>query len=66
MCISPVTNTLESYESSYSPSSYEQIVRQNGLFNLGKATGLGEEKLNLGLEKDRFHQAIPANDKLYK
>ena len=35
----------EMYESSYSPSSYGQIVEQTGFFSLGEATNLGEGKL---------------------
>ena len=45
VCISHYAYTLgERHASNYSSSSYEEIVGQTGLFNLGMATGL-EEKL---------------------
>ena len=33
-----VKQVWEIYEANYSPTSYGQIVEQNGLFNLGMAT----------------------------
>ena len=44
--ISQRANTLgETYESTYFSSSYGKIVGLAGLFNIGMATGLGENRL---------------------
>ena len=47
ICISYSANTLEKsmHPTIYSPFSYEQIMGQPVIFNLGMTTGLGEGKL---------------------